>query len=75
MQPTHKIFLGTNHKPEIRGTDHAMWRRIRLVPFDVTIPEVQRDRQLFEKLKEEADGITLGRAGLPSVAEARVGSA
>ena len=44
--PTHKIFFGTNHKPVIRGTDPAIWRRIRLVPFDVTIPEAERDKNL-----------------------------
>jgi putative DNA primase/helicase len=55
--PTHKIFLGTNHKPVIRGTDHAIWRRIRLVPFEVTIPEAERDKNLFQKLKKEAEGI------------------
>jgi putative DNA primase/helicase len=57
LHPTHKIFIGTNHKPVIKGTDHAIWRRIRLVPFEVTIPEAERDRQLLEKLREEADGI------------------
>ena len=31
--PTHTIWLATNHRPEIRGTDRAIWRRIRLIPF------------------------------------------
>lgn len=57
FQPTHKIFLGTNHKPVIKGTDHAIWRRIRLVPFEVTIPEPERDLKLLDKLKEELPGI------------------
>lgn len=35
--PAFKIFLATNHKPIIRGTDLAMWRRVRLIPFTVTI--------------------------------------
>ena len=55
--PTHKIFLGTNHKPVIKGTDPAIWRRIRLVPFEVTIPEAERDKNLFQKLKKEAESI------------------
>ena len=35
FDPTHKLILVTNHKPEVRGTDHAIWRRLRLVPFAV----------------------------------------
>lgn len=38
-RPTYKLFLATNHKPTIWGTDHAMWRRIRLVKFDVVIAD------------------------------------
>ncbi|WP_207688598.1 phage/plasmid primase, P4 family [Desulfonema limicola] len=57
FNPTHKIFLGTNHKPVINGTDNAIWRRIRLVNFDVTIPESERDKRLLSKLQEELSGI------------------
>lgn len=39
FRPTHKVFLATNHKPTIRGTDHAIWRRIHLTPFLTTITE------------------------------------
>lgn len=55
--PTHKIHLAVNHKPEIRGTDYAMWRRIRLIPYTVTIPANERDPHLSDKLKGEAAGI------------------
>ena len=57
FEPTHKIFLATNHKPEIRDTDNAIWRRVRLIPFNVTIPDAEQDRQLPEKLKDEWTGI------------------
>jgi putative DNA primase/helicase len=57
FEPTHKVFFGTNHKPVIKGTDYAIWRRIRLVPFEITIPEGERDKNLPEKLKAEACGI------------------
>ena len=57
FEPTHKVFFGTNHKPVIKGTDYAIWRRIRLVPFTITIPEEERDKSLPEKLKEEPAGI------------------
>lgn len=55
--PECKIWLATNHKPEIRGTDKAIWDRIRLIPFEVTIPEDKQDKQLADKLKEELPGI------------------
>lgn len=54
---THKIVLAANHRPEIRGTDLAIWRRILLVPFSVVIPEAERDRKLPDKLAAEAPGI------------------
>ncbi|MDP8952211.1 MAG: phage/plasmid primase, P4 family, partial [Actinomycetota bacterium] len=57
FRPTHKVWLATNHKPEIRGTDRAIWDRIRLVPFDVRIPDEEIDRELPEKLKAELPGI------------------
>jgi putative DNA primase/helicase len=57
FQPTFKIWLATNHKPVIRGTDLAIWRRIRLVPFTVTISEQEEDKQLGEKLQAEFPGI------------------
>jgi putative DNA primase/helicase len=33
FSPTHKLILCSNHKPQVRGTDHGTWRRLRLVPF------------------------------------------
>jgi putative DNA primase/helicase len=57
MAPTWKIFLAANHKPVIRGTDFAVWRRIRLLPFTVTIPEKDKDSGLSEKLRAESSGI------------------
>jgi P4 family phage/plasmid primase-like protien len=56
-EPTYKIFLAANHKPTIRGTDNAIWRRIRLIPFVVTIPEGERDKQLPQRLRGELAGI------------------
>ena len=57
FKPEFKIFLAANHKPIIRGTDHAIWRRIRLTPFTVQIPETEQDKELPEKLKAELPGI------------------
>src|SRR5262249_40023751 len=55
--PQFKLWLAGNHKPEIRGGDNGIWRRIRLIPFTVTIPKEERDLQLAEKLEAEAAGI------------------
>ena len=57
FRPQFKLFLATNHKPVIKGTDTAMWRRIRLIPFTVTIPPQQQDRELLGKLHAELPGI------------------
>ncbi len=54
---TFKIWLLVNHRPEIRGTDHAMWRRIRLLPFTVQIPPAEQDKTLPEQLRAEFPGI------------------
>lgn len=55
--PTHKLVLATNHRPEIRGTDYAIWRRVLLVPFEVTIPKDKEITDFAERLKAEAPGI------------------
>jgi P4 family phage/plasmid primase-like protien len=55
--PQFKLFFTTNHKPVIKGSDLGIWRRIRLIPFTVTIPEEKIDRNLPEKLRDEMPGI------------------
>jgi len=55
--PTHKLLIRGNHKPAISGTDEGMWRRLRLVPFTVQIPEDEQDRDLGDKLRVELPGI------------------
>lgn len=57
FRPQFKLYLATNHKPKIVGTTEAMWRRVKLIPFNVTIPPEKRDHHLIEKLKAEASGI------------------
>lgn len=55
--PEGKLWMATNHLPTVQGTDFAIWRRIRLLPFTVQIPEAERDLDLKEKLRAEAAGI------------------
>jgi putative DNA primase/helicase len=55
--PTHKVWLMTNYKPLIRGTDPGIWNKVRLVPFSTTIPPAEQDKKLSAKLREEFPGI------------------
>lgn len=65
--PTHKLAMATNHRPGIKGTDHAIWRRVVLIPFErkfwnpdkgETGPEVlQQDKALPAKLANEREGV------------------
>ena len=57
FDPTWTVLLAANHKPVVRGTDHAIWRRIHLVPFTVTIPADEQDHGLGDKLGAERAGI------------------
>lgn len=55
--PEFKLWMSTNHKPVIRGTDIGIWSRIRLIPFTVRIPDEKMDKNLKHKLKQEMTGI------------------
>lgn len=55
--PFFKLTIGGNHKPEIRGTDDGIWRRVLLVLFGEKIPPDERDENLIDKLWEERSGI------------------
>jgi putative DNA primase/helicase len=55
--PTFKLFMATNHKPVIKGTDHGIWRRIKLIPFTTRIEEENQDKHLEQKLMQEGAGI------------------
>ena len=55
--PQFKLFIAGNHKPSIPSVDKAIERRIKLVPFTVTIPADERDTDLRRKLMREAEGI------------------
>jgi putative DNA primase/helicase len=55
---THKLWIAANTKPKVHGTDNGIWRRMRLVPFEVTIPPEEQDKGLVAKLlATEASGI------------------
>jgi putative DNA primase/helicase len=55
--PTHKLWMATNHRPSVRGTDEGIWRRLKIIPFERVIPPEQRDHHLGEALRAELPGI------------------
>jgi putative DNA primase/helicase len=57
FEATFKIFLATNHKPNIRGTDTGIWSRIHMIPFNLTITPEMEDKTLSQKLANETSGI------------------
>ena len=57
FKPEFKLWMATNHKPIIRGTDTGIWRRIHIIPFTVQIPEEKVDKNLKYKLKAEITAI------------------
>jgi putative DNA primase/helicase len=56
-RPQFKLWLAANHPPKVRSIGEAIWRRIRVVPFEITIPEIERDPRLGDKLATELPGI------------------
>ncbi|WP_054031025.1 DNA primase family protein [Desulfatitalea tepidiphila] len=57
FEPLCKILLVGNHLPRITGTDHAIWRRIKLVNFPNRIADHMQDKRLEQKLSRELPGI------------------
>jgi len=57
FRPEFKLWIRGNHKPQIRGTDEGIWRRIHLIPFEEYITDAEVDPHLLDKLKNELPGI------------------
>lgn len=57
FSPQFKLLMLGNHKPMVRGNDNGIWRRIRLLPFVMTFSDGERDPDLIQKLKKEAEHI------------------
>jgi putative DNA primase/helicase len=57
FDPSHTFVMLTNHKPIVTGTDEGIWRRLRLVPWDVVIPAADQDEELAAKLTAELPAV------------------
>lgn len=55
--PQLKLWMATNHKPYVRGTDEGIWRRFVIIPFEKQIPKDKVDKDLTKKLKKELPAI------------------
>jgi P4 family phage/plasmid primase-like protien len=57
FKPEFKLWLSTNNKPVIQGTDDAIWDRIRLIPFTQRFDGAKADPKLPDKLRGELAGV------------------
>jgi putative DNA primase/helicase len=57
FEPTHKMLIASNHKPNVKSQDHGTWRRIAIIPFGRRFTDQQKDSQLRNKLNAELPGI------------------
>jgi putative DNA primase/helicase len=56
--PEFKLWLAMNNKPRIIGTDEGIWRRVRLIPFNVRVPDSRKVKELHKVLfAEEGPGV------------------
>ena len=52
FKPAFKLWLVANDKPRASAADGALWRRILLIPFEVSLPEEERDPAVKEQLTQ-----------------------
>ncbi|MEM4721546.1 MAG: phage/plasmid primase, P4 family [Candidatus Methanomethylicaceae archaeon] len=57
FEPQAKIWVASNHRPVVRDTSYAMWRRLDLIPFRAFFPPEAQDKSLPENLWAEREGI------------------
>src|SRR5690606_456290 len=83
FDPTHKIFLATNHLPAVDDRTDGLWRRVRVIPFNVEFEGANRADRLSESLRAERPGtlrwavegaVRWYREGLPRPAAVAVAS-
>jgi P4 family phage/plasmid primase-like protien len=55
--PRFKVWISGNHKPEIKGGDDGIWRRLRLVPFTAKLNPDTKILDYEETLAAELPGI------------------
>lgn len=54
---TGKVWIAANHAPIVNDRTNAFWRRLRVIPFNVTFKGATIDPQLGKTLEKELPGI------------------
>ncbi|WP_285690985.1 phage/plasmid primase, P4 family [Actinoplanes sp. NBRC 103695] len=57
FEPSHTLWLLGNHLPAARAGGPAFWRRIRVLPFNRVVPPQRQDKQLGERLAQDAPAV------------------
>lgn len=58
FNPSHLLWLHSNHRPQIEGTDDGIWRRVLLIPFAMQIPPAEQDPHLADRIiADESSGV------------------
>ncbi|WP_120520504.1 DNA primase family protein [Arthrobacter celericrescens] len=57
FEPSHTLAMVANHLPKTSGNDEAVWKRLKVVPFEVVIPAAEQDPRLDEKLGLELEAV------------------
>lgn len=55
--PTWHMHIAVNHRPVVMGQDHAIWRRVKPIPWEQTFEGSRQDTGLARKLANERSGI------------------
>ena len=59
FEPTHTLVIATNHRPIVNTSEHAAWRRLKLIPFPYRYGTAPEDRPLDDHIR-----VVYGKAGL-----------
>jgi putative DNA primase/helicase len=59
FKPVHKLWIYGNHKPRVTGTDWGFWRRMKVIPFNTSIPEdvIRPMSEVIQTFEAELSGI------------------
>lgn len=57
FEPEFKFIIDTNYLPIITGTDHGIWRRIKIIPFEHTVPKDKLNKNLLNELKQDRKAV------------------